>query len=248
MRYIGIIFLILTLIQPSTSQQTHADEFSYGVYKVYPPFSITRVELNEAQTLVDLNKHYKSSWIKEFESVEISATVGRVSRIVKSKNDILTPEQKEILTGVDPGSDISIVVRYIPDNNLKHNDIKIYDCTIPVEPDHDAEFPGGIIELNKFLETNIINHLPKGSFTGYDLSTVKFTINEKGQIIDAHIFWPWEHSEVEELMLAAVCNMPVWKPAEYHDGTKLKQQFALTVGNMKSCVVNMLNIKKDGPQ
>ncbi|MFT4667667.1 MAG: hypothetical protein ACI9XB_004640 [Gammaproteobacteria bacterium] len=48
---------------------------------------------------------------------------------------------------------------------------------------------------------------------------------------------------VNELLLETIQNMPCWKPAEYANGLKVKQEFVLTVGNMESCVVNLLNIR-----
>ena len=38
--------------------------------------------------------------------------------------------------------------------------------------------------------------------------------------------------------------MPSWKPAAYANGMKVKQDFVLTVGDMTSCVVNLLNIRQ----
>jgi len=38
--------------------------------------------------------------------------------------------------------------------------------------------------------------------------------------------------------------MPKWTPASYSDGTAIEQDYVLMVGNMKSCIVNLLNIRK----
>lgn len=46
-------------------------------------------------------------------------------------------------------------------------------------------------------------------------------------------------------MAEAIRNMPSWKPAGYSNGISVKQDFVLTVGNMESCVVSLLNIRRD---
>jgi len=40
--------------------------------------------------------------------------------------------------------------------------------------------------------------------------------------------------------------MPRWKPAKYTNGSTIKQEFALTVGNMENGVIHLLNLKRDG--
>jgi TonB family protein len=77
----------------------------------------------------------------------------------------------------------------------------------------------------------------------YNFVAIKFTIDEAGQIINAHIFQPSKDEDVDNLLLETICNMPNWKPAEYSNGKKVKQEFVLTVGNMENCMINLLNIR-----
>ena len=37
--------------------------------------------------------------------------------------------------------------------------------------------------------------------------------------------------------------MPNWAPAQYRDGTRVNQDFVLTVGDMTSCKMNLLNVR-----
>jgi len=82
-------------------------------------------------------------------------------------------------------------------------------------------------------------------FRKYNLAAVKFTVNEEGQIIDTHVSWPSNDEKTNELLLAGISNMPRWNPAEYANGVKVKQEFAFTVGDMESCVINLINIRKE---
>lgn len=244
------IFLALTLIllkfpDPGSAQVSSANELPYEVNRIYPYISVTKEKLKEAQTLSDLNKHYKPSWVKAYISVEVLTTNKGITKKAVSKNDTLTQKQKDHMLMADAATDISVVLKYLPDNNLKNNDIKTFDFTFTVDPENEATYPGGKQELNKYLKEQAIDKIPEGSFKGYDLTTVKFTINEAGEVVDAHIFWPTEKREIEAFLLETVRKMPCWQPATYADGTKVKQEFALMVGNMENCVVPLLNIRRE---
>lgn len=245
-----VLLFLLLLVFPfiGFSQGSASDELGYEVNRVYPYLSVTKEKLNEAQTLMDINRHYKSSWVKAFISVEILTSYnGKIKKAI-NKSDVLSQEQKDIINSADVGSDISVVVRYIPDNTLKHNDPKEFDFTFKVDPEKEAKYPGGQKELKQYLKETI-DEIPEDSFQNYDLTAIKFTISEEGEITNAHVFesvfQTYKNEKVDQLLLEAVRTMPCWQPAEYANGTKVNQEFVLTVGNMKSCVVNLLSIRKD---
>jgi len=212
------------------------------VNRVYPYISITKEKLNEAYTLMDLNLRYKPSWIKEYISVEILTTYkGRINKVI-SKNATLSLEQKNIMNMADVGADISVKVRYTPDNTLAHNDIKEINFSFNVDPESSAEYIGGQQQLNQYLKEKAIDKIREDSFENYDLAAVKFTINEEGQITNVHIFETSKDEIIDELLLETIRNMPRWKPARYANGTKVKQEFVLLVGNMENCIIHLLNI------
>lgn len=194
---------------------------------------------------MDLDKNYKSSWIREYISVEILASYQGSTRKAVSKNDILSQEQKDLLTGADPGTDISVSVQYVPENTLKHNDPKVISFVIVVDPETEATYSGGPQQLQEYLKEQAIDQIPAGTFGEYQLAAVTFTINEEGQITDPKVFWSSNDEKIDALLLETICNMPNWKPAAYANGEKAKQAFALMVGSMESCVVNLLNIHRD---
>ena len=92
------------------------------------------------------------------------------------------------------------------------------------------------------MKENAIDKIPNGVFEGYDLAIVKFSVDEEGRVVDAHIFWPFKEEKIDALLLETICNMPSWKPAEFANGTTVQQEFVLTVGNHESCAINLLNI------
>ena len=161
------------------------------------------------------------------------------------KNDILTREQKDIMNRADVGTAISVKARYIPENNLKHNDIKEINFTFTPAPENDATYVGGEEELRKYLKEKAIDKIPDGIFVNWALAAVKFAVNEDGEIIDVHIFESSKDEKTDGILLEAIRNMPCWKPAEYTNGRKVKQEFVLTVGNMENCVVHTLHIRRN---
>ena len=242
---IVLLFIAIVLPNPGSSQDSSTHDLRYEVNRVYPYISITKDNLNKAHTLVDLNKHYKPSWVREYILVEIlTNNKGRVSKAV-SKTDTLSQQQKDIMNMADVGTRISVKVLYIPENTLTHNDIKEFDFTFTAEPQSDASYSGGKQQLNRYLKEIAIDKIPDASFTNYDIAAIKFTINKDGQIIDAYVFWSSEDEIIDELLLETICNMPTWAPAEYSNGIKVKQDFVLTVGNMENCMMYLLNIRRD---
>ena len=248
-KLIVLLFITLFFPNPGASQDNLTNEPRFEVNRIYPYISITKEELNEANSLTDLNRHYKSSWIREYNSVEVLTSYK--GKIIKStgKNDALSQEQKNLMNMADAGADISVKVKYIPENTLTHNDPKEISFTLTVDPENEAEYPGGQQQLIKYLKEKAIDKIPGGSFKNYDLTAVKFTISENGEIMNAHVFDPGyqtsKNEKINELLLEAICNMPPWKPAEYSNGIKVKQEFVFTVGNMENCVAHLLNIRRD---
>jgi len=242
---IALLFIVLTCSQFGYSQDPLMSGLWYEVYKVYPPLSITKEKLSEAQTLLDLNKNYKSAWVREYLSVEISAIHEGRPKKATGKNSTLSQEQKDLMNKADVGTAISVVVQYIPENNLKQNDPKQMDFTFVLDPEIEAKYADGSQQLKEYLKEKAIDKIPEGQFKGFDLVVVKFTISEEGEIINPHLFETAKDKQTNALLLETIRNMPCWKPAEYANGTKVKQEYALAIGNKESCVMNLLNIRQD---
>lgn len=225
------------------TQDSVSKELPFEVHKIYAPVSITKTQLKAGNTLLDLNQKYKASWVKTYLSVEIATINNGKKRLALSKNDQLTMEQKENMYTADSGTEIAVTVHYMPENNLKHNDPKEMYFTIFVEPETDAKYPGGSLQLQKYLQEKVIGKIPSGTFVDYDMTAVKFTVDKEGHIADVHIFWEFKDEKIEKLLVEAICAMPNWEPASYDTGKKINQQLVLIVGNMENCAINLLNIR-----
>jgi hypothetical protein len=244
-KLIVLLFILVASSNLGSSQENLTNELKFEVNRIYPYISITKEELTEANSLIDLNERYKPSWIRDYISVEVLTYYkGKIKKAV-SKNDILSQEQKDNMNMADAGTDISVKVHYMPENNLKHNDVKELNFTFTVTPENEAKYPGGELQLKKYLKEKAIDKIPSSTFKNYDLAAIKFTIGEEGEIINAHVFETAKDEKIDELLLEAVRNMPCWNPAEYANGFKVKQDFVLTIGNMENCMIHLLNIRRD---
>ena len=243
-RFATFVSLLFLSTQFCFSQNSTISNLQYEVNRILPPISLSKDQLIKVQTLSDLDSNFKTAWVREYISVEVIAQHNGKTVKETGKNSKLNQAQKNLLNTADVGKVISVKVQYIPENTLKNNDPKEMEFSISIDPENKAEFPGGHLKLLTYLEEKVINKIPDGVFKQHQLAAVTFTIDEQGQILTPAMFWSSENDEVDKIMLNAISEMPNWKPASYANGLRVKQAFAFTVGDMKSCVVNLLNIRR----
>ncbi len=242
-----IIFLlgVFAFSNSGFSQDSLSDEPFFEVFRIHPYISVTQETVNEVNTLSELNPHFKAAWIREYISVEIQTIHEGKIRTASGKSETLTQQQKVNLMTADADQEVSVKVLYIPENNLKQNDPKEMDFSFVFSPEHEAKYPKGKGPLKNYLKKAAIDKIKPGVFEGYTLAAVKFTLNEEGEIINVHVFESSKDEQTDELLLAAILNMPCWEPAAYANGLEVNQEFVLTVGNMENCMVNLLKIRRD---
>jgi hypothetical protein len=219
------------------------NDLKFEINRVLPFISIQENKLDKINTLTDLNKRYPTSWVKTYISVEISAFKNGIQTKASGISDVLNQEQKELIQLADHSSDIAVSITYLPNNSLKNNTEKQYDFKVTVLPNKNADYAEGAEQLIQYLQENTIVNIEAGSFTGYDLTAIKFTITEQGHITDIQVALPSKNAKIDEMLVMAISKMPKWKPAEFSNGLKTKQDFILTIGNMDNCMVNLLNIR-----
>lgn len=242
--YIFKLFLIQFALS-GFAQNNNANQLPFEIKVNYPPLSITKTQLAAAQTIPDLNRFYKSSFVRTFESVEITTTQQGKTQKAISKDDTLTQEQKDLMASADPNTEIAVNVRYIPKNNLSHNDVQEFPFRFLVNPDKDATYMGGTAAMQQYFQKNAIEKIPVGTFVGYDMTIVKFTVDVQGEITNAHIYESGKAEAVDALLLTAICEMPKWQPAAYANGQQVAQELVLLVGNMENCLVHTLGVRRE---
>ncbi len=241
-----LLFLVLSLSFPSQlfSENEQTNKTEYGIHRIYPSISLTKEELKQSQLIPDLNPYYNTSWIKEYVSVEIKATFNSKTKRAVGKDAKLTKQQKKLLLGADVGHEIFVRVKYIPDNNLKNNDIKEIIFSFVPEPEHQASFPGGSEKLHAYLKETLTESLNQNPLETQALAAVKFKVGKDGKLYNIHMFESSRNEAIDKLLLKTIHQMPKWDAASYANGSKVEQEFVLTVGNMNSCIVNLLTIHR----
>ncbi|MBP6334985.1 MAG: hypothetical protein KA444_05880 [Bacteroidia bacterium] len=164
-------------------------------------------------------------------SVEIKSTSAGIASAAKSSGEVLTPEQKKILLGADLGSNALVDIKFMYKNQNSGKDgdrkkLQEGQYVVAVVPDKEAAFPGGLANLSNYLKDIVVNKASdKNSAMKIQGAVVKFSITEKGEVVDAKITQTSTDLKIDKLLLDAVNDMPQWKPAEDLKGTKLKQEF-----------------------
>ena len=240
-------FIIATLFFSSLSYSSHSQEdtgqeFSFEINRVLRPLSISKDQLLKSETISDLNRHFKPSWVAQYINVDVITIAQGHEKTASGSNEFLTSEQKENLRSSDANSDITISVIYIPNNILINNEPKEMKFSFIVDPETEASYSGGSDNLRTYIKSNAVDKLDWTILDDYQLVAIKFTVDEVGQITNAHVFESSKNKEIDERLLQVICNMDIWKPAEYDSGLNITQDFMLTVGDMRSCIVNTLGI------
>lgn len=240
-----LILLILPLIT-LVFAQNNLSTIDFEVNKITPPIALSKQGLKEAKNLTDLNPRYPSNWVKAYKSVEITTIQDGKIMKARGQNDQLTQEQKSLMLDADVNTDISINIEYMPDNNLKTNELQSFSFSLSVLPEKDAVFIGGNQELQRYLKKNMMDDIDPAVFNGYDLAVITFSVDEAGRIVDVQTFdnayYSFKDENIEKILIEALCNMPDWQPASYANGRRVKQDFVLTVGNHQNCILPLLNI------
>ena len=233
-------FSLVLAASDSKAQTAAGDAFAYEIVNVRPYFTVDRTELQTARTLSDLNRHYHPEWVRESRSVTLRTCEEGVWYATPGRAATLTPDQRTRLAAADAGSEVEFRISYLPENNLRDNPLREEKFSFVVEPTREARFPGPAAELKTYLKQRAADRVPPGTFQGYDLAAVKFTVTTAGEVVNAHIFESSRNPAVDAVLLAAVRDMPRWEPARYADGTPAPREMALVMGNLESCVMNLL--------
>lgn len=236
---------VLLGLSPTAAQDSTFFELRYEVHRNKTPGAISKEKLIQAITLSDLKRIYPTDWIKEYRTIEVSAYhKGKLKKAI-AQNDTITQQQMNVMRNADAGTSVAVTIRYLPDNNLKENEEKEFDFSFLVDPAKEATFPGGNEHLAEYITAQAKDNIPTSSFRQHHLTAVKFTIDEEGQVTDAHIYESSKDETTDGILLETVCNMPLWVPAQYANGTKTKQEFVLLAGDMNSCVINYFSVGLD---
>jgi hypothetical protein len=173
--------------------------------------------------------------IVEYVSVEIIANINGKEITATSTSDELNVAQKNILISLKQGDAIRIVIQFQYKNrtNDKITGNEIFDggLVVTVVPEVVAEYPGGFKQLTDYLIEKVFTKIYARSTTEPIIqSLVIFTINEEGKAINIKMERTKGDATIDQLLLNALQNMPLWKPAKNAKGIKVKQEYRIPFG------------------
>jgi TonB family protein len=197
---------------------------------------VTQSQLLIAETLKDINPGFPASWVGSYKSVKVMLINGSDTTMTRSHDDKLSSEQKTLMSKLNMGEKIAVEVKYTPHgNSLDGKEIKTMQFTYTVAPEREAEFESGYMGLKNYLSDYALSKISLLVYNQMETAIIKFTINENGNTVDAHIDQSTKNKDVDELLLNAICNMPKWKPALNRHGKKISQDFQFRAGTEVGC-------------
>ena len=226
---------IVTILIMTTMLSSHAQDLGFNINGIFNK-PVTQGQLVNAKSLKDINPGFPASWIGNYESVKLMLISGTDTVATKSYNDKLSSEQKTLLAKLDLGAKVAVEVIYTPkSNSLDGVAVKTIYFTYTVAPEKEAEFDGGYTGLRTYMNEKALSKINTLVYHQMQTAIIKFTINEEGNTVDAHIDQSTKNVEVDQLLLDAVCNMPKWKPAKNRLGERISQKFQFRAGVDVGC-------------
>jgi len=207
--------------------------FRYGIRARYER-PIKKLVLQKAQTLGDIVADYPASWITDYVSVELTVTpYGGKPQMALGNGYVLNPAQKKVLEAAVLDAELEIKVYYRSQNCVSHltNDSQMH-IIYTIVPDIEASFVGGEEQMKKYMGENGLDEIAKKVPDGFEKVSVRFTVDENGEVTEAKVAQTSGNAKVDQLLLDAIRNMPRWKPAQNAEGEKVKQRFEFTAGNL----------------
>lgn len=228
-KLIALFFLLLSF--SGFSQTVGYDIFGTQTNPYRGPYSILTLDtLATATNLKDLYARYRANWVDRYIAVAVSSNCADQNEKAMGQDDTITKEQMHLLRKADFGCNIDVAVDYIPENNLNDNPPRTMTFSLRMMPLYEAKFPGGAIQMKKYLKENTLDQLSLTNEEQIKLVKIRFNINEEGQVADAQVFTSSEEEQTNQLLLAAICNMPKWEPAKNAKNQKITQEFEFSIG------------------
>jgi TonB family protein len=199
----------------------------YGIKEYDRP--IKKELTSEVKEICDINPNFPATWVKEYISVEVSVMCDGEILKAEGVNENFTEEQKRIIKMGETGTDIVVVVKYYPDNNLAQ-EAKEIDFAYTIVPDIDAVYESGEEVMQQYFKENAVDRIFEATDKDVHKIIVSFDISESGDVINPLVSQRSHSSDVDEIVLSAVKNMSKWIPARNADGTIVDQsrEFIIT--------------------
>lgn len=233
------ILLLMTFLLSTGINSWAQEEMTYR-FKDRDQYSVSQAELEEAVTFLDVHYQYHADWVETFISTEVIVKEDEETTSAAGMNDTINAEQKCILQKAPVGSDVILLVKYMPRNNLKHNTEKEMDYIYKVVPYESASFTKGEKALDTYIEENLISKLSEKQKILLKFSRIDFTVTQEGNIINSKIIESSGDEKIDSILMETICKMPKWNPAINSEKINISQDIQFMISNSKGgCLMNL---------
>lgn len=193
-------------------------------------YGVNSEALREVRSLKQIIPYHTGKGIMSYVSTEVKASCNGNEMIAKGKGDSLTAEQRYVLSQAEPGTDVLVNIHYKYNQKVvQDNSTYTLQHAITILPEVGASFTN-VSEMQQYLKENTVDKLCDPTCKTFAIATVRFTINEEGEVISVRIDETSADPKVDEVILEAIKHMPKWKPAQNAKGKKVKQEFEFAIG------------------
>lgn len=197
--------------------------------------TITKENLHEAKSVVDIYPSRATEFALEFNSIELHVNQNGEETMEYGENEDLNDAQLNLIktTGYHTNLQLNSYVQLKnPTSGLLETKHLTY--AISVVPEKQAQYLEGQNELYKHIRENTASHTAvyNPSVYHYQPGKVRFTITAEGTLVDAKLTSTSGYDELDELLLELVNSLPAnWEPAMNAKGERVDQQLVLFFGN-----------------
>lgn len=175
------------------------------------------------------NKPVNYEMLIDYYAVEITGMKNNQQISAISNSEILSPEQKMLLSSTEIGSNVKLLISFKIKNRFsKYNNQDPINGRLDlcIVPSYEAKFPGGYSKFVEFINQNIFDQYSTSKEFG-QLSRVKikFTIDETGLASHIKIVDSSTNKIMDDQILKALSKMPKWQAAMNAQRIHVKQTF-----------------------
>ena len=226
-----IVVLVLIIWSPTIVAQDLNFVIQNNLHK-----KIKLGQIQQAETLKDLNPSFPAEWIDSNAYVKVVLSSEQEEKVfqVTGPNDQLTPKQQALINQLNISDQLKILVKYNSINAATQiKELRNIEFTLTLVPEIEAQFKGGEENLNDYVQEEIIKKLE--IHPQFDLASFSFNINEQGKIASVEMLQSSNNEIIDELILNQIRLMPNWNPAKNIAGENINQTFEILFGNLVGC-------------
>ena len=172
----------------------------------------------------------------DYQSIDITIKNNGIKRHATGNSHALSPEQKQLITSADLGTEVLIHIKFKYKDFVSDVDgdkgIKDVEYVLTVIPDQEASMNGGFEKFTDYLSQNLLTSFPgKKNLEKIEQAAVRFSVSKKGEIESPQLIRSSGDAKIDQAIIQVISKMQAWKPAKNAVGLNVPEEFTLLFGN-----------------